>query len=287
VELSRRAVTALTGSAALALVLPGTAYAAPPTVDTPGAGHTVTFDRYSLLIDGARVPVWSGEVHPFRLPSPSLWADVLQKMRAGGYNAVSVYASWNYHSPAPGSYDFTGVRDLGRFLDMAAEAGLYVIARPGPYINGEVDGGGFPGWLAASRGRARSSDPDYLRYADEWLSAVNEVIAPRQYTNGAGTVVLYQLENEYASGVTSAAGRDYLAHLYAKARADGIDVPCSTTAPTPAHRLALRPREPRVRTRLRRPGLDGLRPHHHTEHHRPARGTADRPLRRRLRLPLR
>ena len=30
---------------------------------------------------------------------------------------------------------------------MAQEAGLYVIARPGPYINAETDGGGFPGWL--------------------------------------------------------------------------------------------------------------------------------------------
>ncbi|MFG1807188.1 beta-galactosidase [Streptomyces sp. NPDC049040] len=238
-EISRRAFSTLTGSAAAALALPSVAQAAAPPAPgaaKPGAArpagpsghgspHTVSFDRYSLLIDGQRVPIWSGEVHPFRLPSPSLWLDVLHKMKANGYNAVSIYVAWNYHSPAPGSYDFTGVRDLGRFLDMAAEAGLYVIARPGPYINAEVDGGGYPGWLATTPGRARTSDPTYLAHADEWLTAVDAVIGRHLYTKGEGTVVLYQLENEYASFVTSAAGTDYMAHLYAKVRADGIDVP--------------------------------------------------------------
>ena len=234
-SLSRRTFAALTGATAASLALPAGAEAAagsspsgaavPPAAGVPGTAHTVTFDRYSLIVDGRRVPVWSGEMHPFRLPSPSLWRDILQKLAASGYNAVSIYANWSYHSPAPGSYDFTGVRDLGRFLDMAAEAGLYVIVRPGPYINGETDAGGYPGWLTSSAARARTSDPVYLRYVDEWLSAVDAVVAPRQYTRGGGTVVLYQLENEYASYVTSATGADYMAHLYAKVRADGIDVP--------------------------------------------------------------
>ncbi|NJP45999.1 beta-galactosidase [Actinacidiphila epipremni] len=238
-ELSRRTFTALTGTAAAALALPaGTAHAAPAAPATPaapagdahrpapgGRRHTVTFDKYALLIDGRPVPLWSGEVHPFRLPSPSLWLDVLHKMAANGYNAVSIYVAWNFHSPAPGRYDFTGVRDLDRFLDMAAEAGLYVIARPGPYINAEVDAGGYPAWLATTPGRARTSDPTYLAHADEWLTAVDAVIGRHLHTKGDGTVVLYQLENEYASFVTSPTGTDYMAHLYAKVRADGIDVP--------------------------------------------------------------
>lgn len=233
-SLSRRTFTALTGATAASLALTSSAAAADGPAAAPGAAspaprlggsHTVAFDKYSMIIDGRRVPLWSGEVHPFRLPSPGLWRDILQKLAAGGYNAVSVYAAWSYHSPAPGSYDFSGVRDLGRFLDMAAEAGLYVIARPGPYINGETDAGGFPGWLTATAGHARTSDAGYLAHVDEWLTAVDEVIAPRQYSRGGGSVVLYQLENEYASYVTSAAGKDYMAHMYAKVRSDGIDVP--------------------------------------------------------------
>ncbi|MER8010946.1 beta-galactosidase [Streptomyces sp. NPDC094149] len=236
--LSRRTFSALAGTTALGLALGGSgaancAYAAPtaPTGPAPappradGRRHTIGFDRHSLAVDGRRLVVWSGEMHPFRLPSPSLWRDVLQKMRAHGYNAVSVYVSWNYHSPAPGSYDFTGVRDLDLFLRTAAESGLYVILRPGPYINAEIDGGGFPGWLTAAEGSARTADPAYLAHVDEWLTHVNAIAARHLYTDGGGTVLLYQIENEYDAHVTEATGRDYMAHLYDKVRADGIDVP--------------------------------------------------------------
>jgi len=189
------------------------------------ASTTVTFDKYSLMLNGERTFVWSGEFHPFRLPSPALWPDILQKMKASGYNTVCAYFNWSYHSPAPGVYDFSGVRDMGLFLRMAADTGLYVLARPGPYINGELNAGGFPGWLTALSGKARYDDAASLAAVDEWLTAINGILAKHQLTDGGGTVLLYQIENEYASNVTSAHGRDYLAHLYAKARADGITVP--------------------------------------------------------------
>ncbi|MFI6560990.1 beta-galactosidase [Streptomyces sp. NPDC050534] len=236
--LSRRTFSALAGTTALGLALGGSAAAscayaahtvptgpapAPPGAD--GRRHTIGYDRYSLLVDGRRLVVWSGELHPCRLPSPSLWRDVLQKMRAHGYNTVSIYVPWNYHSPAPGHYDFTGVRDLDLFLRMAAETGLYVILRPGPYCNAEIDGGGFPGWLTATEGIARTADPTYLSHVDEWLSQVNRIVARHLLTDGGGTVLLYQIENEYDSHVTEPAGRDYMSHLYKKVRADGIDVP--------------------------------------------------------------
>ena len=177
------------------------------------------------MIDGTRLFVWSGEFHPFRLPSPALWLDILQKMKASGYNAVCMYFNWSYHSPAPGDYDFSGVRDMDLVLRMAADTGLYVLARPGPYINGELNGGGFPGWLTRTAAVARTDDPTYLGYADEWLTAINAILARHQLTDGGGTLLLYQIENEYASYVTSATGINYMAHLYAKVRADGITVP--------------------------------------------------------------
>ncbi len=206
----------------------GRAVAAGSALMAAAAGaspHRITFDPYSLMIDGNRTFIWSGEFHPFRLPSPSLWFDVLQKMKASGYNAVSMYFNWSYHSAAPGEYDFTGVRDMDGVLDMAADAGLYVIARPGPYINAEVNAGGYPGWLTTTAGRARTDDPAYLRYADEWLTAINGILARHQFTDGSGTLILYQIENEYASFVGMPTGVNYMAHLYAKARADGIAVP--------------------------------------------------------------
>ncbi|WP_267382964.1 beta-galactosidase [Sphingomonas sp. GC_Shp_2] len=196
---------------------------APAPASAPALSSRVTFDRHSFRVDGNRVYLWSGEFHPYRLPSPALWRDIFEKMKAGGFNTVSIYFSWGYHSAAPGRYDFTGIRDMDRLLDAARDAGLYVIARPGPYINAEVDSGGFPLWLSTRPVRNRSTDPAYLALADEWLGRIDRIIARHQIDGGHGTVIAYQVENEFYDG--SDAGRAYMAHLEEKARADGITVP--------------------------------------------------------------
>lgn len=196
-----------------------------PSALSGGVPHTITFDKYSLMIDGQRTFLQSGEFDAFRLPSPSLWRDILEKMKSNGYNAVTIYFDWGYHSPAPGVYDFTGVRDMDELLTIADQAGIYVIARPGPYINGETDAGGFPDWLSETPGVDRTNNPTYLSYSDQWQSAIDAIIARHQLTNGTGSVILYQIENEYASNLTSQTGIQYMAHLYAQARADGITVP--------------------------------------------------------------
>ena len=206
---------------AAALLGAGLAVASPVPPPARAAVHTVGFDHYSLIVDGQRLFLWSGEFHYWRLPSPDLWRDVLQKMKAAGFNAVSIYFDWGFHSPAPGVYDFTGVRDIDRLLDIAAEAGIFVIARPGPYINAETDTGGFPAWLVTQSGRARSSAPDYLAAARDWLRRVDAHIAQHQYTAGTGTVLLYQIENELYD--TTRAG--YMQALIDQVRADGITVP--------------------------------------------------------------
>ncbi|MER8007780.1 beta-galactosidase [Streptomyces sp. NPDC094149] len=194
-----------------------------PPAASAAQAHTVSLDGYSFLVDGKRTYLWSGEFHYFRLPSPDLWRDIFQKMKAAGFNSTSLYFDWGYHSPKPGVYDFSGVRDVDRLLDMAQEAGLYVIARPAPYINAEVDSGGLPGWLTTKAGNNRSDDPRFLKYADEWLTQIDRIIARHQLTNGTGSVIAYQVENEYYNG--SAAGHSYMKHLEDKARADGITVP--------------------------------------------------------------
>ena len=214
--LVRRGLTALASTAALAVSLAMPASAAP-------AAHAVGFDSHSFLIDGKRAYLWSGEFHPYRLPAPALWKDIFQKMKAAGFNTVSVYFSWGYHSPREGEYDFSGIRDMDRLLDDARDAGIYVIARPGPYINAEVDSGGFPLWFTTRKIRNRSTDPEYLRYSDEWLTQIDRIIARHQFVDGKGTVIAYQIENEFYDG--SDEGRAYMAHLEAKARTDGIKVP--------------------------------------------------------------
>ncbi|MCW2863941.1 MAG: beta-galactosidase [Actinoallomurus sp.] len=205
----------------LALLVAPAAILSPPAV--AGPRHTVTYDHYSLKIDGRRVLLRAAEFHYFRLPSPDLWRDILEKYRAAGFNAVSLYFDWAYHSPKPGHYDFTGVRDVDRLLRTAEQSGLYVIARPGPYINAETTGGGFPGWLKNVPGRARSSAPGYTAAYRDWLGHIDRIIAPHQIMRG-GSVVLYNAENEYAQNTDAA----YMEDIQNTARGDGIDVPTTT-----------------------------------------------------------
>ncbi|HEX6354076.1 beta-galactosidase [Actinophytocola sp.] len=206
------AVAAAVLAAALAAPVAAPATAAPR--------HTVTYDRYSMSVDGQRVFLWGGEFHYFRLPSQELWRDVLEKIRAAGFNGVSLYFSWAYHSPAPGRYDFSGVRDVDRLLRLTEELGMYVVVRPGPYINAETSGGGFPAWLKQVPGRARSSDPGYTAAYREWLGHINPIIARHQITRG-GSVIAYNVENEYAANTDA----QYMQDLQDTARAAGIDVP--------------------------------------------------------------
>src|SRR6266516_900114 len=144
-------------------------------------------------------------------------------MEAAGFNAASLYFVCAYHSPKCGVDDFTGIRDVDKLLDIASEVGIYVIARPGPYINAEVDGGGFPAWLGTMPGRDRSNDPTYLAASDEWMERINKILARHQLTNGTGTIILDQIENEFDD--SSAQARDYMVHLENQAHADGITVP--------------------------------------------------------------
>jgi len=215
----------LAGSALALAPMAQAQTALPPVAPAPVQQFgRVSFDNRSLMIDGQRVPIWAAEFHPYRLPSPDLWRDVLQKIKASGFNTVTFYFDWSYHSPKQGELDFTGIRDMERAITMAGEEGLYVITRVGPYVNAELSRGGFPGWLNNQKARARTDDPDYLKAADEWLAAIDAIVA-RHQINGAkgGPVILHQIENELSQ--TSPVHRRYMDHLYAVTRSHGITVP--------------------------------------------------------------
>ncbi len=205
-----------------------------PDVAPITSPHTITWDSSSFAIDGQRVLTWSGEFHYFRLPSPYQWTDVLEKIKAAGFNAVSLYFDWEYHSPAPGVYDFTGVRDVNQLLNIANDLGIYVWVRPGPYINAELDDGGLANWVLrdTSGGSYRLQTPcvssgatlcptfgDFDSAAAGWLHAVDSIIVNHQITNGGGSVIGYQNENE------NSGGDQYMADMAGQIRSDGITVP--------------------------------------------------------------
>jgi beta-galactosidase GanA len=162
-----------------------------------GLQDVVEWDNGSLIVNGSRVLIMSGEFHYARLPVPELWRDVFEKFKANGMNTVSIYFFWSYHSASKGKYDFTTPgKDLQRLFDTAKAAGLYVIARPGPYMNAETNGGGFALWTSdGSGGSYRTSDETYHKAWTEWIAEIGPIIARNQITNG-GPVILTQVENE-------------------------------------------------------------------------------------------
>lgn len=184
----------------------------------------IDYDKYSLIVDNKRTLVKSAAIHYFRLPGQEIWKDRLSKLKAAGYNTVDIYFCWRYHSSEPGKYDFTGIKDIRVLLDIASELGLYVIARPGPYINAEVSLGGLPFWLLNIPGvnmrNRKHGDFVYseifMKYLREWYSRIIPIL--NEYHN----IIAFQVENEY---FTNEAEPDYIQELYDMARAMGIKAP--------------------------------------------------------------
>lgn len=90
------------------------------------------------------------EIHYFRVPRHR-WELLLLRARQSGANGVSAYIPWIHHQPTPGPVDLTGTtapeRDLVGFVELCARFGLGFIAKPGPFCDSEMLGGGVPTWL--------------------------------------------------------------------------------------------------------------------------------------------
>jgi len=155
--------------------------------------------------------IQAGEFHYFRGPREN-WRHRLGLLKAAGFNAVATYIPWLWHQLEEDVSDFDGhgdpKRDLAGFLDLAAEMGFLIIARPGPYIMAETINEGIPPWVfdkypqvafisqdGKPQNIASYMHPDFRRCITKWYRAIFQVLAPRQITRG-GKIVLIQLDNE-------------------------------------------------------------------------------------------
>ena len=207
-----------------------------------GPSGTLAVNSRCIERDGRPWMPVMGEFHYSRCPA-SECADELRRMRAGGVDIVATYVFWNHHEAEEGRYDWTGLRDLRRFVDHVHEAGLLFHLRPGPWVHAEARNGGLPDWLQ-SRGDAgeialRSNDARYLAHVERFFGEIGRQLAGKLWCNG-GPLIGVQLENEY-DGRGPGRGAEHIAELKRIVLQGGLRVPLWTVTGWPT--LDIPPRE--------------------------------------------
>lgn len=102
-----------------------------------------TYDSKSLLKNSKRFFPVMGEIHYSRYPE-QYWKEALLKMKAGGVVIVSSYTIWIHHEEIENNWDFSGSRNLRKFVQLIQECNLKMCLRIGPWVHAEVRNGGFP-----------------------------------------------------------------------------------------------------------------------------------------------
>ncbi|KAL6492900.1 hypothetical protein OROGR_032659 [Orobanche gracilis] len=187
------------------------------------SGGDVTYDGRSLIIDGQRKLLFSGSIHyPRSTPDEvagGMWPYLISKAKQGGLDAIDTYVFWNLHEPQPGQYDFSGRRDIVRFLKLVEAQGLYVCLRIGPFIESEWSYGGLPFWLHDVPDIVFRSDNEPFKklygkfsltdtptfflvgsqfYMQNFTTKIVEMLkSEKLYASQGGPIILSQIENEY------------------------------------------------------------------------------------------
>ena len=180
----------------------------------------VTWDKYSLMIDGHRVCPVMGEIHYSRVPADE-WQHEVRKMREGGVTIIATYVFWSHIEEQEGIFRWDGQRNLRRFLEICQQEGMPVVLRLGPFCHGEVRNGGIPDWMFQKGCKLREQNPVFLGFTEKLYRQIFTQVQGLQWKDG-GPVIAAQFDNEYR-------GRgEYLMALKQIAQKIGFDLPFYT-----------------------------------------------------------
>lgn len=165
-----------------------------------------------------------GEIHFSRVPEKD-WKREILKMKAGGVTVISTYVFWIHHNEVAGEWNWTGNRNLRRFVETCKECEVPLVLRIGPFCHGEVYQGGVPVWVYESSKaggfRMRSVDFQWLELTEDLYSHIYDQVKGLLWKDG-GPIIGVQLENE------SRGPWKYLESLKEIAVRIGFDVPLYT-----------------------------------------------------------
>jgi beta-galactosidase len=188
------------------------------------AGQVLAANSRYLLRDGRPWLPVMGEFHYSRYPADE-WEHELLKMKAGGVEIVATYVFWIHHEEAEGQFNWSGQRDLRRFITLCVKHGLYSWIRVGPWAHGECRNGGLPDWVVRA-GRTRENDPAYLDHVRRFYGEIGRQVAGLFWKDG-GPIVGVQIENEYSQRGPGK-GEEHVLELKRLAEAAGLVAPFYT-----------------------------------------------------------
>ena len=190
------------------------------------------YDSKSILVkdgDGNRrlFPIM-GEIHYSRYPDCD-WKRELLKMKAGGVSIVSCYTIWIHHEEIEDEWDFSGWRNLRKFVETVKECSLKLMLRIGPWVHAEVRNGGFPDWLLKKCPENRCNNENYFSEVKKFYAKIYEQVQGFLLKDD-GPIIGIQIENEFGhcGGLSGAEGELHMQRLTQIAKDVGFDVPLYT-----------------------------------------------------------
>ncbi len=151
----------------------------------------VSYDERSLKLNGERSFFIGGSMHPARATSRT-WNYALDEAVENGLNLITIYVMWSDHQPLPDKaidwtfpdwslpldaacHDTAGDQsckdwNLATAIRSAANRGLFVHLRIGPYDCAEYSYGGLPEWLPLQKPNMELRRPN-----GEWLEGTNRI----------------------------------------------------------------------------------------------------------------
>lgn len=189
-------------------------------------GVAFEVDGKGFVVGGNRILPVMGEIHYARVPEKE-WRREICKMRAGGVSIIATYIFWIHHEGEQGKWDWSGNRNLRRFVQICGEEGIPVVLRIGPFCHGEVYQGGFPDWLVSKaqmdpkRYKLRSLAPGFIEETEKLYNNIAAQVRGLMWKDG-GPIVGVQIENECRGPW------DYLVKLKTLAENAGFNVPFFT-----------------------------------------------------------
>lgn len=180
----------------------------------------IEWDSHGLIIDGKRVTPVMGEIHYSRLPENE-WRESVRKMKDGGVTIIATYVFWNHVEQNEGIFNWSGQRNLRKFLEICKDEGMPVVLRVGPFCHGEARCGGIPDWIFEKGIKSRTETPEFLEATEKLYRQIFTQIQGLQWKDG-GPVMACQFDNEYRGHGS------YLMHLKEIAENIGFDLPFYT-----------------------------------------------------------